>query len=591
MDSMYNLYTPLCSLVLSIFLIILFITKVKFLKNSENKFYFIMIIDVFVMTITCLFAIHSIYKGYSDNFLVALANRIECFAIFNYVSSLYVYIASCCSDNLRKNYNIYYITNIIAFLLVMILPISLDINQELTYMVVVGPAVNFTVVLAGIFLFLTFVLAFKNYKTLKEKVIPVIMLTIFLVIIMIVRQTVPEFICLEFLINFATLIMYHTIENPDAKIIHELTYSREMLERANNANSKSLAILTSGIREPLEHLYEFGNKELNSSSLNEISKEMQKLQNTSLQLINQINSALELSKLESGSYKLEYSDYNVIELLEEIKGLLIIENSDHDINLEFEFDNGFVNVLNGDVLKIKQTIMFIYDYLVKNCMMNKLLFKVDSTNAKNTSRLNFSFVLNKQYNYDKLFKSDGVDDEFIHRLLELQNTKLDININDDKMIIGFPIYQKIVTKYDVEERVVENNIIEYFDASTKKILIIDDNKEKVNYLINILKPYNVVIDIAYNHSEYEKKVYNNNWDLILLDDMMPDTNKFDFFKLSEEERNNSALNIENLTNKKLPLVLLVTPNKELNNYSGYDYLLKPIDKKELDIIVKKYLKK
>ena len=256
---MYNLYIPLCSLVLSVFLIILFITKVKFLKNSENKFYFIMIIDVFLMTMMCILAIHSIYKGYSDNFIVGLANRIECFATFNYVSSLYMYIAFCCSDNVKKNRTIYYGVNIIVFFLSMILPISLDINEQLTYMVVIGPVVDLTLVLSAVFLFLTFILAFKNYKTLKEKILPVVMVTIFLVIIMIVRQTIPEFICLEFLINLATLIMYHTIENPDTKIIHELTYSREMLERANNANSKSLAILTNGIREPLEHLYEFGN--------------------------------------------------------------------------------------------------------------------------------------------------------------------------------------------------------------------------------------------------------------------------------------------------------------------------------------------
>ena len=591
MESMYNLYIPLCSLVLSIFLIILFITKVKFLKNSENKFYFIMIIDVFIMTMMCILAIHSIYKGYSDNFIVSLANRIECFATFNYVSSLYIYIASCCSDNLKKNQIIYYGFNIVCFILSMILPISLDINQELTYMVVIGPAVDLTLVLSAIFLFLTFILAFKNYKILKEKILPVIMVTIFLVIIMIVRQTVPEFICLEFLINFATLIMYHTIENPDAKIIHELTYSREMLERANNANSKSLAILTSGIREPLEHLYEFGNKELNQNNLYDISIEINKLQTTSLELINQINSALELSKLESGSYKLAYSDYNVLEFLEEIKGLLIMKNSNYDVDLTFEFDNNFANVLNGDANKIKQTIISIYDYLIKNCKMNDLLFKIDNTNARNTSRLVFSFILKKQNNYEKLFANTNVDDEFIHRLLELQNTKLDVNINADKMIIEFPIYQKVVTKYDVEKRVVENNTIEYFDAENKKVLIVDDNKEKVNYMINLLRPYNVSIEVAYNHLEYEKKVYNNNWDLILLDDMMPDTNEFDFFKLSNEEQSDSILNIESLTNEKMPLILLITPNKELENYSNYDYLLKPIDKKDLDLILRKYLMK
>ena len=44
-----------------------------------------------------------------------------------------------------------------------------------------------------------------------------------------------------------------------------------------------------------------------------------------------------------------------------------------------------------------------------------------------------------------------------------------------------------------------------------------------------------------------------------------DTNKFDFFNLSTKERSDSIMNIEKLTNEKVPLVLLITPNKEMNN--------------------------
>ena len=102
MINMYNLYIPLCSLVLSVFLISLFLAKVKEFKNSENKFYFIMIIDALVMSITCMIAIHSIYNGYSTSSIVALANRLECLASINYVANLYAYIRLSCNKDFNK---------------------------------------------------------------------------------------------------------------------------------------------------------------------------------------------------------------------------------------------------------------------------------------------------------------------------------------------------------------------------------------------------------------------------------------------------------------------------------------------------------
>jgi len=64
---MSNLYIPFCSLVLGLFLIVLFITKVKRFKNSENIYYFAMILNVFLASVLCILAIYLIYKDYLLN--------------------------------------------------------------------------------------------------------------------------------------------------------------------------------------------------------------------------------------------------------------------------------------------------------------------------------------------------------------------------------------------------------------------------------------------------------------------------------------------------------------------------------------------
>ena len=83
---MYNLYIPLCGLVLSIILFILYIYKVKNI-TTENKLYFLMIIDTIIMEIFCMAAVYLIYIGHSHA-LIKFTNRVECFAIVNYFMNL-----------------------------------------------------------------------------------------------------------------------------------------------------------------------------------------------------------------------------------------------------------------------------------------------------------------------------------------------------------------------------------------------------------------------------------------------------------------------------------------------------------------------
>jgi len=257
-------------------------------------------------------------------------------------------------------------------------------------------------------------------------------------------------------------------------------------------------------------------------------------------------------------------------------------------------DDDIRKVLYGDPLKIKKTIVYIYRYLLENCGTRDIALKISDTNTKNTTRLRFSFCFdNIDNNYQNLFVKPTIDTEIINRLMELQKAKLDIRMENNKVVVEILINQKFVEKYEIDDDVIRKvTLKEYVDCSNKRVLVVDDNIGKINNLIDMLKPYNLTVDVAHNYQEYENKIYGDDtWDLILLDDMMPDTNKFEFFNLSDEERYNSLMNVEKITNKRLPLVIMLTKNKDDLGKIEYDYLLKPIKVRELDLIIKKYLVK
>ena len=100
----------------------------------------------------------------------------------------------------------------------------------------------------------------------------------------------------------------------------------------------------------------------------------------------------------------------------------------------------------------------------------------------------------------------------------------------------------------------------------------------------MLKNYNVIPDTCISGKECLEKNKDNTYDLILMDDMMP--------KMSGVEAMNKLKEDKSF---KTPIVILtanaVGGMKEKYIEDGAnDYLAKPIDKSELDRVLKKFLK-
>ena len=109
----------------------------------------------------------------------------------------------------------------------------------------------------------------------------------------------------------------------------------------------------------------------------------------------------------------------------------------------------------------------------------------------------------------------------------------------------------------------------------KKILIVDDNLLNIKVAKKILEDHDFIIDECLNGEECLKKVNNNNYDLILMDIMMPNLNGIDTLKKLKE-------NIEFTT----PVIALTADaisgaqEKYLN--AGFSaYLAKPFTKDEI----------
>ena len=152
----------------------------------------------------------------------------------------------------------------------------------------------------------------------------------------------------------------------------------------------------------------------------------------------------------------------------------------------------------------------------------------------------------------------------------------------------FTVYlsQQIVSMKENKTTTEEKESNEKIDYSAKKILVVDDNNLNIKVAVRLLSSYNIKPDTCISGKECLEKIKDTTYDLILLDDMMP--------KMTGTEVLNQIKN--DYKDFKTPIVVLtanaISGMKEKYLKDGFDeYLAKPIDKLELERVLKKFLKK
>ena len=219
-------------------------------------------------------------------------------------------------------------------------------------------------------------------------------------------------------------------------------------------------------------------------------------------------------------------------------------------------------------------------------------FNVDCVNSNNVSKLVISVEDTgrgiKQEKIDKLFTKFNRLDEDKNTTLEgtglgLAITKSLVDMLGGKIVVQsvygsgskFTVYlaQNISNEKDIEEKPIRTN--GNVDFTNKKILVVDDNKLNLKVADRLLTDLKITTVDALSGDECIEIIKKDNFDLILMDDMMP--------KKSGTETLNE-IKADNLYNG--PIVVLtanaVAGEREKYLKLGFDeYLAKPIDKNEL----------
>jgi len=487
---------------------------------------------------------------------------------------------------------------LIGVFAILLLPLYYD-NSSLNSVYSYGPSSFLCTLMSTVCIVASLAFMIIGYKNIqKKKVIPLLSYTIVFPLVIALEYIHPELLLTTPLETFITFLIYFTIENPDLKVIDELSDAKQRAEEASKAKTDFLYSISHEIRTPLTNIIGFI-ESLNDKKLDkEVKNDIQNISTSANSLLKVVDGILDVSKLDVKKVDLVKKRYNIITMLDEL-----VDFSKEVIGkgqLEFRtcFDTTIPDALYGDYVILRQIMLNLLANAIERTKIGYIEFNVVSVIKNDACRLIITVedtggILKKE-KLKQLFKDTenfSIEDSIVNgtntslgatkKLVDLmKGTIVAQNVYGRGCKLTVALDQEIVLK-KIEEK--EETTI---DITDKKILIVDDNTLNIKVAERLLEKYQVEVKHVLSGQECLDLINRGeHFDLILMDDMMPNMSGVETFKKLKER-----------DSFMIPTVMLTANaidgmKEKYLLQDGFDeYISKPIVKEELDKILKKVFK-
>ena len=373
-------------------------------------------------------------------------------------------------------------------------------------------------------------------------------------------------------------------------------------EDANRAKTNFVSNMSHEIRTPMNSIVGITEILLRSRHSPKEQEYLLNIQRSGRVLLTIINDVLDCSKMEAGKMQLFDEPYDTCSLFHDLRISMENRIGHSGLELIYDIDQDIPCKLKGDMGRIRQVIINLVNNAIKYTEKGSVRFSVH-VRQKNTDKVMLYYEvadtgigIRKE---DQKILFDAFQRVEIDRNRYVEGTGLGLTISQNlvNMMGGvieveseygkgsrffFTIEQTIIDPTPVsavnyngqKDNVTEKEAECLFIAPEAHILLVDDNELNLVVAKELLKPLRMQIDTAENGLQAVKMVRGSQYDLVLMDHMMPVMDGIEAAKairaLPEDKY------------QKLPIIALtanamVDARKEFLNAGMNGFVAKPID--------------
>ena len=601
----YNLVFTMIGLCFVLMLLVSLFLKRRN-DSIRSKVYRLLIISSLLYGIADIISIYTlVYSFESKKFLSIIWNfRNSC--VFVYVIAFLWYYKAATKNYQYKNLFELFIKNklflfsfIYIFAAVILstfkgrLPKITPDNISFTTTADVIPVMIFII----LFSLVGFISSIK-YKNTNKKIFNCFLLIFILSVCLVPLQLYFHNVSIQpFVSMFMLYVIYHYIENPDIDLLEEVSELKVNIDSSSNSKTEFLFKLSNDLLLPINTIVSLSESlnSLNSVDQEKVKFDLNNIKYAGSVLLESMDNIINSSNDNNFNTLKEYRFYD---LIKKIKSVINSRIGFKKITFDVSFDDNISSKLFGEEEKIQNILLNILSNAVKYTEVGKINFNVTSSLNGDIQTLHFKISdtgcgikeEEKSFIFSSTSDAGGMGLSLCKSYIESMNGMIRF---ESTYGVGTTFYvdvpQKVVGSRLVSEDRVDDNTdtkIEYTDLSKYKVLIVDDDELDIKVVKRLMENYNIQFFSLNSTVEFIDKIkIDEEYDIVFLDHKMPILDGVDTVKA-----------LRQLESYSLPKMVCLTANASSGASEYYksvgfdDYLAKPLDRYELDRILKKYLK-
>ncbi len=330
------------------------------------------------------------------------------------------------------------------------------------------------------------------------------------------------------------------------KLELELNRAKINTEQTAKMKEQFLANMTHELRTPMHCILGL-TEMLEKSSLDEEQKNhLGSIGNSAENLLVIINDMLDLSKIEAGKMTFESAPFSLRDTVRANFELLSPKVKEKNLEVKISIDDNIADQLVGDKVRLGQIIINLVGNAIKFTEKGTVGIKASLTEDNPAyARIRFDITDTgigiAQEKLDTIFESftqaeadttrkyggTGLGLSIVKKLVELQEGELNVtSIAGVGTTFSFTIsFIKAVGEAAIQHQPISQYATANFNGM--RVLLVDDNP--INMLIarNVLKEFNTSVVEASDGKQAIDLLKENEFDIVLLDVMMPEMNGYE----------------------------------------------------------------